>query len=294
MSAPRASHPVIGLATALTHESVQPVELARFLEDHGFESLLVGEHTHLPAAAHRYGDGVSEAYRKFYDPFVALTAAAAATTRLKVGTAVCLIPEHHPISLAKRVATLDRISGGRMLFGIGTGWNTVEIANHGVAWRNRWKVTRERILAMREIWTSDAAEFHGEFVDFDPIFCWPKPVQRPWPKILIGGGTDPDVIARRVVEFGDGWIPLDGADPAQRLEATLGAIRTEADRAGRRFEDFDLTIGLGLMGPVTEKRFHEVVALGFQRVLFLPPAGAPPEQAWPLLEGFAKLKSQLV
>jgi alkanesulfonate monooxygenase SsuD/methylene tetrahydromethanopterin reductase-like flavin-dependent oxidoreductase (luciferase family) len=232
MCAARSSAPVIGVATALTHESLQPDELARFLEANGFESLLVGEHTHLPAAAHRYGDGVSEAYRKFYDPFVALTAAAAATTRLTVGTAVCLIPEHHPISLAKRVATLDRISGGRFLFGIGTGWNAVEIANH--------------------------------------------------------------VVAKRAVEYGDGWIPLDGADHAERLEATLAALRAEADRAGRRFEDFDLTIGLGLMGPVTEKRFHEVVALGFRRVLFLAPAGAPPAQAWPLLEGYAKLKSQLV
>lgn len=286
--------PVIGLATALTHESIQPAALARFLEDNGFESLFFGEHTHLPAADHRYGDGVSEAYRKFYDPFVALTAAAAVTTRLKVGTAVCLVPEHHPISLAKRVATLDQISGGRFLFGIGTGWNTVEIANHGVRWADRWKVTRERILAMREIWTRDTAEFHGEFVDFDPIWCWPKPVQQPGPPVLIGGGVDPGTIARRVVEFGDGWIPLDGADHAERLGATIAAIRSEADRAGRSIDDFDLTIGLGLMGPVTEQRFDEVVKLGFRRVLFLPRAGSPPEEAWPVLEGFAKLKSRLV
>ncbi len=284
----------IGVATALTHESIQPIELARWLEDNGFESLFLGEHTHLPAADHRYGDGVSEAYRKFYDPFVALTAAAAATTRLKIGTAVCLVPEHHPISLAKRVATLDRISGGRFLFGVGTGWNTVEIANHGVRWEDRWKVTRERILAMREIWTRDTAEFHGEFVDFDPIWCWPKPLQKPWPPVLIGGGVKPAIIAKRVVELGDGWIPLDGADHAELLEPTLAAIRAEAARVGRAFESLDLTIGLGLMGPVTEKRFHEVVAMGFRRVLFLPPAGAPPAEAWPVLEGFAKLKAQLV
>jgi len=286
--------PAIGLATALTHESLQPAELARWLEDHGFESLFLGEHTHLPVAAHRYGDGVSEAYRKFYDPFVALTAAAAVTTRLKVGTAVCLVPEHHPISLAKRVATLDQVSGGRFLFGIGTGWNTEEIANHGVAWKDRWKVTRERVLAMRAIWSNDQAEFHGEFVDFAPIHCWPKPVQRPWPKVLIGGGMKPAVIARRVVEFGDGWIPLDGADHAEFLESTLAAIRGECERAGRDFGALDLTVGLGLMGPITEQRFDEVVRLGFRRVLFLPRAGAPPAEAWPVLEGFAKLKSQLV
>ncbi len=286
--------PAIGLATALTHESLQPAELARWLEDNGFESLFLGEHTHLPAAVHRYGDGVSEAYRKFYDPFVALTAAAAVTTRLKVGTAVCLVPEHHPISLAKRVATLDQISGGRFLFGVGTGWNTVEIANHGVRWADRWKVTRERVLAMREIWSHETAEFHGEFVDFDPIWCWPKPVQKPWPPVLIGGGIKPEIIARRVVGFGDGWIPLDGADHAEFLGATLAAIRSEAARAGRSMDEFDLTVGLGLMGPVTEKRFDEVVKLGFRRVLFLPRAGSPPEEAWPVLEGFAKLKSQLV
>jgi len=286
--------PALGLATALTHESLQPVELAAWLEDNGFESLFLGEHTHLPAAAHRYGDGVSDAYRKFYDPFVALTAAAAVTTRLRVGTAVCLVPEHHPISLAKRVATLDRISQGRFLFGVGTGWNTVEIANHGVAWKDRWAVTRERVLAARAIWTNQVAEYHGRFVDFDPIYCWPKPVQTPGPPVLIGGGRDPETIARRVVEYGDGWIPLDGADHAESLAPTLAAIRREADRAGRDFASFDLTIGLGLMGPITEKRFHEVVALGFRRVLFLPPAGAPPAVAWPLLETFAKLKGQLV
>jgi probable F420-dependent oxidoreductase len=285
--------PAIGLATALTHESLQPIELARWLEENGFESLFLGEHSHLPVAAHRYGDGVSLAYRKFYDPFVALTAAAAVTTRLKLGTAVCLVPEHHPIALAKRVATLDQISGGRFLFGVGTGWNTEEIANHGVAWGDRWKVTRERILAMREIWSREQAEFHGEFVDFDPIYCWPKPVQKPWPKILIGGGVKPEVIARRVVEYGDGWIPLDGADHAEFLETTLAAIREGAARAGRAFEEFDLTIGLGLMGPVTEKRFHEVVKLGFRRVLLLPAAGLPPREAWPLLEGFAKLRAAL-
>ncbi len=281
--------PAFGVVTTLTHESLQPVELARWLEEQGFESLFVGEHTHLPTAPHRYGDAIGDDYKKFYDPFVSLTAAATATERLKVGTAVCLVTEHHPITLAKLVATLDRVSGGRVVLGCGTGWNTVELANHGVRWEDRWRVTRERILAMREIWTRETAEFHGEFVDFDPIWCWPKPVQKPGPRILLGGGMKPETVARRVVEYGDGWIPLDGG---HEIEPTLAAIRAEAARVGRPMEELDLTVGLGLMGPVTEERCREVMELGFGRVLFVLPRRSPAEDR-ETLEGFAELKSRL-
>ena len=280
--------PAFGIATGLSEDSVQPVELALWLEENGFESLLVGEHTHLPTAPHRYGEGDFEIYKKIYDPFVSLTAAAAVTERLKVGTAVCIITEHHPITLAKQVATLDRISGGRVLLGCGTGWNTVELRNHGVEWKDRWKVTRERVEAMREIWRKDTPEFHGEFVDFDPIWCRPKPVQPGGPKILLGGGTKPEVIARRVVGWGDGWIPLEGG---HEIEQTLAAIRDEAARAGRSMDEFDLTIGLGLMGPVTEQRVAEVFEMGFGRVLFLPRHGTP-DETWRALEGFAALKAR--
>jgi probable F420-dependent oxidoreductase len=282
------SSPTFGIATTITQDSLQPVELARWLEGHGFESLFVGEHTHLPTAPHRYGDGVGEDYKKFYDPFVTLTAAAAATERLVIGTAVCLVTEHHPITLAKMVSTLDQVSGGRVVLGCGTGWNTVELENHGVAWKDRWKVTRERILAMREIWTRDEAEFHGDFVDFDPIWCWPKPVQPTGPKVLIGGGMDPVVIGRRVVEYGDGWIPLDGG---HELETTLTAIREEASRVGRSMDEFDLTVGLGLMGPVTEARYREVVDMGFNRVLFVLPRKSRDEDL-ETLESFAELKQK--
>jgi probable F420-dependent oxidoreductase len=282
--------PAFGIVTALTEDSLQPVELATWLEERGFESLFIGEHTHLPTAPHRYGDGDFEDYKKFYDPFVALTAAATATERLKVGTAVCLITEHHPITLAKLVATLDRLSGGRVILGCGTGWNTVELANHGVAWADRWKVTRERILAMREIWTQETPEFHGKFVDFDPIWCRPKPTQPGGPRILLGGGMKPEGIARRVVEYSDGWIPLDGG---HEIDKTLAAIRAEAGRVGRPMEELDLTIGLGLMEPVTEERINEVVELGFRRVLFAPGRKGRDED-WATLEGFAELKSRFV
>ena len=280
--------PAFGIATALTEDSLQPVELACWLEEKGFESLFVGEHTHLPTAPHRYGDAISDDYKKFYDPFVVLTAAASATQRLKVGTAVCLITEHHPITLAKLVATLDRISDGRVVLGVGTGWNETELANHGVRWADRWKITRERILAMREIWTQETPEFHGKFVDFDPIWCWPKPVQKGGPPILLGGGMKPEGVARRVLDYGDGWLPLDGG---HEIEGTLQAIRAEASRVGRSVESLDLTVGLGLMEPVTEERIQQVVDLGFRRVLFV--LGRDGRDAdWEALECFAALASR--
>lgn len=277
-----------GVATGLTEDSLQPVELARWLEERGFESLFVGEHTHLPTAPHRYGDGVGDDYKKFYDPFVSLTAAAAVTERLRLGTAVCLVTEHHPIALAKQVATLDRISGGRVVLGLGTGWNTVELLNHGVRWADRWKVARERILAMREIWTRETPEFHGEFVDFDPIWCWPKPLQKGGPPILLGGGMKPEGVARRVLEYGDGWIPLEGG---HEIERTLVAIRSDARRVGRPIESLDLTIGLGLMQPVTEERIRQVRDLGFRRVLFLLNRRGRDED-WKALERFASIAAR--
>jgi len=274
-----------GLMLACTEDTLQPVELARFAEDRGFDALFIGEHTHLPLAPHRYGDAISDDYKKFYDPFVTLSQAAAVTERLKLGTAVCLLTEHHPITLAKTVATLDHLSGGRVILGVGTGWNDAEMENYGIRFEERWAVAEERIRAMREIWTHDEAEFHGKYVDFDPLWCWPKPVQPGGPKILLGGGVTPEVIARRVVEFGDGWIPLDGG---HELEAPLAAIRAEAARVGRDLASFDLTVGLGLMTEVTEERIREVIAMGFGRVLFVLSRQSRDED-WATLEHYDKL-----
>lgn len=274
-----------GLMLACTEDTLQPVELARFAEDRGFDALFIGEHTHLPLAPHRYGDAISDDYKKFYDPFVTLSQAAAVTERLKLGTAVCLLTEHHPITLAKTVATLDHLSGGRVILGVGTGWNDAEMENYGIRFEERWAVAEERIRAMREIWTHDEAEFHGKYVDFDPLWCWPKPVQPGGPKILLGGGVTPEVIARRVVEFGDGWIPLDGG---HELEAPLAAIRAEAARVGRDLASIDLTVGLGLMTEVTEERIQEVIAMGFGRVLFVLSRQSRDED-WATLEHYDKL-----
>lgn len=183
-----------GLVSIPTHYSIQPVDLARWAEENGFDSLFYGEHTHIPTNRQTpfpLGGELPMYYAQFFDPFIALTAAAAVTEKLKVGTSVCLVPEHHPINLAKAAACLDRVSQGRFLFGIGAGWNVEEMANHGVAFKDRWKITRERVLAMREIWTKEAAEFHGQFVDFDPIWCWPKPVRAGGPP-SDGGGLQVD------------------------------------------------------------------------------------------------------
>ncbi len=275
-----------GLMQASTQDTLQPVELARFAEENGFDALFMGEHTHLPTAPHRYGDAISDDYKKFYDPFVALSMAAAVTERLKLGTGVCLLTEHHPITLAKLVATLDHVSGGRVVLGVGTGWNDAEMENYGIRFPERWAVCEERIHAMREIWTHDVAEYHGEHVEFEPLWCWPKPAQRGGPPILIGGGVEPAVIARRVIGFGDGWIPLDGGHD---LEAPLDAIRAEADRCGRELDSLDLTVGLGLMGEVTEQRIREVIEMGFGRVLFILPRRGR-EQDWATLDRYARLR----
>ena len=256
-----------GVLLAATEHTLQPVEIAQLAEAEGFDALFVGEHTHLPLAEHRYSN-IGDEYKQLYDPFIFLTAAAAVTERLVLGTAVTLLTEHHPITLANEIGTLDRISNGRVVLGIGTGWNTAEMGNFGLEFKDRWAIARERVVAMREIWTHDVAEFHGRFVDFDPIWCWPKPVQRGGPPILIGGGVDPNVIARHVVDFGDGWIPLDGG---HELDVTMRAVTDAAARAGRVLEPLNLTVGLGLMGTdtVTEQRIEEVIAMGFGRVLFV-------------------------
>jgi len=274
-----------GLMLASTQDTLQPVELARFAEERGFDALFMGEHTHLPTAPHRYGDAISDDYKKFYDPFIALSLAAAVTERLKLGTAVCLLTEHHPITLAKAVATLDHASGGRVILGVGTGWNNAEMENYGILFPERWAVAEERILAMKEIWRHDEAEFHGQYVDFDPLWCWPKPAQAGGPPILIGGGVKPDVIARRVVGFGDGWIPLDGGHD---LEAPLAAIRAEAQRVDRPLDSLDLTVGLGLMEEVTEERIRQVIEMGFGRVLLVLSRQGRDED-WATLEHYDKL-----
>ena len=231
----------IGIYIFATGYTIRIDELAREAEQRGFESLFVPEHTHIPASRRSPWPGGGDLPRDYWhtlDPFVALAAAAAATSTLRLGTGICLLTERDPIVNAKEAATLDFLSGGRFELAIGAGWNAEEMENHGTAFATRFRVMSERARAMKVIWTEEEPEFHGEFVDFDPIWSYPKPVQRPNPPILVGGETDHTL--RRVVDWADGWFPRGrgGFDPAEGM-ARLKAI---ADEAGRAMDTIDVSL----------------------------------------------------
>jgi probable F420-dependent oxidoreductase len=219
-----------GVALFPTDYSIQPVELARLAEERAFESLWFTEHTHIPVSRKTPWPGGGELPREYYhsyDPFVALSFAAQATERIRIGTGVCLVVEHDPIVLAKVTASLDRLSGGRLQFGVGAGWNREEMRNHGTDPRYRFTVLRERVEAIKAIWTEDQPEYHGRFVDFDPIWCWPKPLQQPHPPVLVGG-TGPKVLDR-VLAYGDEWIPNRMKGP-EELKQRIEELRHRAGR----------------------------------------------------------------
>src|SRR6184192_2993368 len=208
----------LGVVMFPTDYAMRVDDLARAVEARGFESLWFPEHTHIPTSRRSPwpgGHNLPDVYKQTLDPFVALTAAATATKRIKLATGICLVVERDPIHLAKNVASLDYLSGGRFIFGIGGGWNAEEMENHGTNFKKRWRLLRERVLAMKEIWTKEEAEFHGEFVNFDRIWSHPKPVQKPHPPILMGGDTPK--ARQRVVDFCDGWMPI-GINPGGILE----------------------------------------------------------------------------
>jgi len=206
----------IGVSTFMTDEGIQPAQLARALEMRGFDSLFLHEHSHVPVRRETPFPGGGELPRVYYrtlDPFVALTAAATVTGSLLLGTGVAQLALRDVIHTAKQVASLDLVSGGRVIFGVGAGWSREQMRNHGTDPRTRGTLLNERLAAIKEIWTKDKAEFHGQYVDFDPIFCWPKPVQRPHPPIYIGG--DGEAALARVAAHGDGWMPHPVGHPAQ-------------------------------------------------------------------------------
>ena len=222
-----------GIAVFPTDDAADPGTIARLVEERGFESLFFPEHTHIPASRrtpYPGGGDLPDMYSRTHDPFVALTAAAMATERLLLATGVCLVIERDPIITAKEVASLDQISGGRFLFGVGAGWNEEEMENHGTDPRRRFGLMRERIEAMKAIWTDDEAEYHGEHVDFDPIWCRPKPAQKPHPPILVGG-NGPKVLDR-VLAYGDEWMPNRISDEAAFF-ARVEELRERARDAGR-------------------------------------------------------------
>ncbi|MGI9326946.1 MAG: TIGR03619 family F420-dependent LLM class oxidoreductase [Pseudomonadales bacterium] len=274
-----------------TDYSVDPVTLAQALEQRGFESLFLTEHTHIPASRISPWPGGAELPKEYWhthDPMVALAAAASATTTLKLGTGITLVTERDPILMAKQTASLDLLSNGRLLLGVGAGWNGEEMANHGVAYKDRWKVLRERVLAMRTIWREEEPQFHGEYVDFDPIWSYPKPKQPGGPPILLGASSR--WTWDRIAEYGDGWFPIHqdpsraAAQGALDYAAGIEATRQAWTRAGRSGEPSFNIFGVG----PNPGRVAELIDLGFDRIIFgLPSADA--DTVMPLLDKLADL-----
>jgi probable F420-dependent oxidoreductase len=263
-----------------------PDELGRALEVRGFESLWAPEHSHIPAARttpSQPGDELPRKYCAVFDPFVALTAAAAATRGLRVATGVCLVTQRDPIQTAKLVASLDQLSGGRFLFGVGGGWNAEEMADHGTQFHTRFRLMRERIEAMKRIWTETEAEYHGELVDFGPLMAWPKPAQQPHPPVLVGGAFPH--AAGRALRWGDGWVPH--ASRRQYFDVTefLPQFREMASAAGRPLDAVPVTVfGAGEDGDRLRRWRDRGVA---RVVVGLPSASAG--EVLPLLDHWAEL-----
>jgi probable F420-dependent oxidoreductase len=269
-----------GVTTFVTDETIGPVELGRALEERRFESLFVAEHTHIPVKRESpwpEGDELPRKYYRTLDPFVVLTAAAVVTKRLVVATGIVLLIERDPIITAKAAASLDLVSGGRLIVGIGAGWNREEMRNHGTDPKTRMDLLRERVLAMKEIWTMDEAEFHGRFVEFDPIFSWPKPVQRPHPPIYIGG-SGPTTLDR-VLEYGDGWMPV-FALGVDEIIARIPELERRAKEAGRG--RIPVTV---YAVPGDRAAVERLAQAGVDRVLFDLPS-LPPEETYRRLDEF--------
>jgi probable F420-dependent oxidoreductase len=272
-----------GVVMFPTEYAIAPDELARSLEERGFESVWFPEHTHIPASRRSPWPGGGELPREYwssYDPFVALMAAGAATKRLKLGTGICLVIERDPITTAKEVATLDRLSGGRVLFGIGGGWNAEEMENHGTAFKSRWRVLRERVLAMKAIWTQREAEFHGDHVRFDRLWADPKPLQKPHPPVIIGG--DGATTFDRVVEFGDGWMPILRPHVPNPVEK-IPELRERLKKAGRDPRSAPVSL---FFAPPRKEALQALAAAGVERAIFGLPS-EPRDAVLPRLDAYA-------
>ena len=251
-----------GIGYFPTHDAVGPGDFARLVEQRGHESLFFAEHSHIPSSRESPYPGGGELPRKYihcYDLFVALTAAASATSKLRIGSGICLVIQRDPIHTAKEVASIDHLSGGRFEFGVGAGWNREEMSNHGTDPRRRMRIMRERIEAMKAIWTSDEASYAGEFVNFERIWSWPKPAQRPHAPVLVGGYGE--TVLDRVLAFGDAWFPNYG--PGDLLER-VAELRRRADRS----------IDVMAMGvPADATALQPLAEAGFARVVHWIPSG---------------------
>lgn len=274
-----------GVSMFPTDYAIQPVPLARAVEERGLDSLFFPEHTHIPASRLSPWPGGPELPQEYWhthDPFVALAACAAVTERILLGTGICLVIERDPIQLAKEVASLDVISGGRVILGIGAGWNREEMENHGASFKDRWPILREKVLAMKRIWSDENAEFHGKFVNFDPIWSYPKPVQAGGPPIWIGANTK--WVFDRVAEYADGWMPIGGMGAGGMQNLTAACQRRGRDVA---------SVALALFGaPADEAGARSRLEQGFGDLVFNLPSD-PADKTLPRLDRLAELARTL-
>jgi probable F420-dependent oxidoreductase len=273
-----------GVLIFATDYAIRVDELARAAEERGFESLWLPEHTHIPVSRRSPWPGGPDLPKEYWhtlDPFVALGVAGAVTTRLKLGTGICLLIERDPITTAKEVASLDLLSRGRVLFGIGAGWNAEEMEDHGTVFKTRWRLLRERVLAMKRIWSEDEPAFEGELVKFPPLWSWPKPAQKPHPPVLLGGHGRRAL--ERVVDYCDGWLPI--AVRAGDLATEIAALKQLAAEKGRDPKSITISV---YGAPADADELARLRAAGVTRAIFgLPPAGA--DKVLPLLDRYATL-----
>jgi probable F420-dependent oxidoreductase len=279
--------PLFGMITFATEYSMQPAEVARAIEEHGLDAFYVSEHTHIPTSKKSKYPGGTDYHKDFYyayDPIVPLTAAAGVTRRIRLGTFIILIAQRDPIVTAKQFATLDRLSGGRVVVGCGAGWNAEQMSDHGVPFQRRWPAVREHITAMKELWKNEVAEFHGEFVNFEPSWMYPKPLQAGGPPVLIGSRSDK--VFARILRYADGWCPL--LRPGYDLARGVKMLRAAAAQAGRRYDDLQLKVSM--IAP-TPDNVKQALDLGCQEVeTFVPSAGS--EKALSVIDNFAELAAK--
>ena len=276
----------IGLTIHATDRAMSPPELAREAEERGFYSLYLPEHTHIPTSRRTpppTGEAeLGEEYARSPDPFVALGACAAVTSRIRLGTGVALVAEHDPIALAKAVATADWLSAGRLVLGVGYGWNREEMENHGIVVSRRRQHVREVLLAMQALWSQEVASFHGEVVRFEPSWQWPKPVQQPRPRVLLGGAPGPTLF-RHIAELGDGWLPIGGGG----VRAALPRLRTAMEEAGRDPASLHI-VPMGVFP--SEGKLDHYRQIGATEVALRLPS-APRDEVLPVLDDYARYLS---
>ena len=277
----------LGVLIFPTDTTLQPVELARAVEERGFESLWFPEHSHIPTSrvtpwgGRQAAPPLPDHYWHTHDQFVALAAAAAVTTTLKLATGITLVAQRDPLWLAKEVASLDVISGGRVLFGVGYGWNKEEMADHGIRYTDRRAIIRESILAMKELWTKDEAEYHGEFVDFEKSWSWPKPIQKPHPPVILGGDAGPKTM-RDIVEYCDGWMPIAGR---HSFRDKVDQLRRLAEESGRDPDSIELAL---FQAPAKAEVLEPLAESGVARAVLALPQG-PPGEVLDALDSFVPL-----